>query len=127
MKIRENTVIVTGYIHQVFVNEDKTVMNFSLGVDESYYKDNNWVNKTSWVACKVFGKDRIERLESKLKEVEVLINGQIKGNSYEKDGKAVFDTYLLASRIQIISDKSSGNSDDSDSNEGINLSGIEDE
>lgn len=131
MKVKENMVIVTGFVPKTFTNDEKSVLNFSLGIDDSYFKkDDNgggeWVNKTSWVPCRVFDKKRIENLFGKIDKCEVQLRAELKSNKREVNGKDVYEVYLLANRIQILNDKKdSSDTAVSEDNIEINMEGID--
>lgn len=125
MKIQLNKVAAVGYVTQTFKNDAGTVLSFSLGIDDSYLNQqrNEWVNRTNWIPCRVFDQKRIERLYGKIDKCIVLVEGELKSNKREVDGRDRYEAYLLPSRIQIIEDRKT----DGESIEGdISLEGIED-
>lgn len=107
-KVKLNQTTISGYVpRDAYVNEAKTFLSFSCGLDDSWYNktEGKWVNNTSWINVKLnASEDRIEALAKKIvKGVTVIVVGQIKQDSYkDKNGNNVNDVYVRATQIFVL-------------------------
>jgi single stranded DNA-binding protein len=73
--------------------------SFSLAIDDSYKPEGkDWINKTIWMDVELWGKqaDSWQTLE---KGQELLIEGRLKQDEYEKDGQKRRRTYISPEKI----------------------------
>jgi len=84
------------------------VTNFSIAVSESWTdKQGQKQEKTEWINCVAFGK-QAETLEKYLtKGSLVYVEGRIKTDSYEKDGKTVYSTKINIGSFKFLDSKKS--------------------
>lgn len=87
--------------------ESKTICRFTLAIDDSY-GDNK---KTSFIPIVVFGRQAINCMKYLSKGRKVCVQGRIQTGSYEKDGRKVYTTDVIASTVEFLSknDTSTGN------------------
>jgi single-strand DNA-binding protein len=105
-----NKVILMGRLckdPEVNGTGDKKVARYSLAVDRRFAKSED---KTDFINIVVFGKGA-EFTEKYLKKgTKVLVTGRIQTGSYEKDGKKVYATDIIAEDQEFAESKSaSGN------------------
>lgn len=90
-------------------NDNKPVARCSLAVDRRY-KDKNGEYPTDFFNLTAFGKTA-EFAEKYLnKGTKVVIDGELRNNNYEKDGKMVYQDVIVANSIEFAESKSAGNS-----------------
>lgn len=74
------------------------VARFTVAVDDGWGEN----KKTSFIPCVVFGRQG-ENCEKYLAKGSLVgINGRIQTGSYEKDGRKVYTTDVIASRVDFI-------------------------
>lgn len=79
-------------------DDAKAVCRFSLAVNEGYGEQ----QKTSFINIVVFGK-QAENCEKYLaKGRKAAVNGRIQTGSYEKDGRKVYTTDVVANRVEFL-------------------------
>lgn len=128
MASNTNIVIIEGTLgadaESRFTNSNKEVTNFSVAVNESY-KDNsdNWQNVVSWInvvkwSPSDYVKDHLKKGKS------VLVTGKLKQETYtDKDDNKRSKTYVNALKIKPIQYPKSENSGSSDTYDGGNEPG----
>lgn len=85
-------------------NDNKAIARFSLAVDRRY-KDSNGNYPTDFFNLVSFGKTA-EFVEKYLhKGVKILVEGEIRNNNYQKDGKTVYSDQLIADRVEFCESK----------------------
>jgi len=104
-----NKVLLTGRvgkdIEAVASKGGNTVAKFSLAVSR-YVKGGE--NTTDWINCVAFGKTA-ETLEQYVeKGVLILVEGNIKTGSYEKDGSRKYTTDVIVEKFEFLEKKKSG-------------------
>ena len=67
----------------VNLNNDRQVSEFSIAVDDSYKKDDQWVNQVQWFTVKAWGNTATVVADKLSKGDEVAINGKLVNRSYE--------------------------------------------
>lgn len=86
----------------VRVNGETTVARFSLAVDRKKSKDKS----ADFVSCVAFNKTA-EFLNKYVKKgSKIVVMGEIRTGSYEKDGKKVYTTDVVVSEFEFASSKS---------------------
>lgn len=106
-----NKVLLTGRvgkdIEAVASKGGNAVAKFSLAVSR-YVKGGE--NTTDWINCVAFGKTA-EMLEQYVeKGVLILVEGNIKTGSYEKDGSRKYTTDVIVEKFEFLEKKKSGES-----------------
>lgn len=87
-------------------NDNKAIARFSLAVDRKY-KDNNGNYPTDFFNLVSFGKTA-EFVEKYLhKGVKILVEGEIRNNNYQKDGKTVYSDQLIANSVEFCESRNS--------------------
>lgn len=108
-----NKVILMGRLckePEVKGEGDKKVARYSLAVDRRFTKSDD---KTDFLNIVVFGKGA-EFTEKYLKKgTKVLVTGRIQTGSYEKDGKKVYTTDIIAEDQEFAESKSASESNSS--------------
>lgn len=85
----------------------KAVVNFSIAVSRKYKE----VDETEWVNCAAFDK-LAEIIGSYVKKgSQIYINGRMKTEKYQKDGKDVYTTKIIVSDMQLLGSKAAGGGD----------------
>lgn len=100
-----NQVIITGYVAGEYkvkeiINNDKTqnVLNGVILVNGSN-------NKTTPIKITAWNKEANILNEKTVKGSHVMIIGEWNVNQYEKDGKTIYDNYLLVKEIKFMESK----------------------
>lgn len=84
----------------------KAVVNFSIGVSRKYKE----VDETEWVNCTAFDK-LAEIIGSYVKKgSQIYINGRMKTDKYQKDGKDAYITKIVVNEMQLLGSKRDGDS-----------------
>lgn len=77
-----------------YTSEQKAVASFTLAVQDDYDS-----SKADFISCKAFGKTA-ELIEKYVHKGELIgVDGKISTGSYEKDGKKVYTTDVIANNI----------------------------
>lgn len=85
-------------------NDNKAIARFSLAVDRKY-KDNNGNYPTDFFYLVSFDKTA-EFVEKYLhKGVKILVEGEIRNNNYQKDGKTVYSDQIIANSVEFCESK----------------------
>lgn len=100
-----NNVNLTGRIGQepkihTFENGEKQ-SSFSIAVNNGYYskEKNEWIDRTIWVNV-------VKRGETKLKKGDLVgITGKLNVREYEKDGKKMTFTEIVAHQTELLNRK----------------------
>lgn len=105
-----NKLLLTGRICKDpevrYGNDNKSIARFSLAVDRKY-KDNNGNYPTDFFNLVSFGKTA-EFVEKYLhKGVKILVEGEIRNNNYQKDGKTVYSDQLIAHNVEFCESRNS--------------------
>lgn len=90
-----------------YTTDQKAIARFSIAVDDGYGDS----KRTSYIPVVVFGKqaENADRFLSKGSKVAVV--GRIQTGSYEKEGRTIYTTDIIASNIEFLSAKQSANSE----------------
>ena len=80
--------------------EEKTLIKFSVGVNVSHKKGNEWMNETQWFNVQMWAKNTTQA-QILTKGQQVFVEGQMRSLSYEKSGaKSVF-WFVQADSVQV--------------------------
>lgn len=82
-----------------YTTEQKPIARFTLAVNEGY-GDNQ---KTNYIPVVVFGKQAENADKFLSKGSKVAVMGRIQTGSYEKDGRTVYTTDVIASNVEYLS------------------------
>lgn len=100
-----NKVILLGVLGRdaetKFTPSGTAVTNFSVATSQSYKKDNEWMEKTSWTNVVLWG---AEKLASYLtKGSKVYLEGRLETRSYEdKNGDKKYVTEVIADSQSVV-------------------------
>lgn len=86
-----------------------TVCRFSLAVGDRRKdpKSGEWVDSTDFIPITVWGKQGENCSRFLSKGSKCAVNGKIKTGSYEKDGRKVYTTEVVANNVEFLSQKDS--------------------
>lgn len=88
--------------------EPMAIARFSLAVDEGYGEN----KRTSFIPIVVFGK-QAESCETYLKKgSQAAVTGRIQTGSYEKDGRTIYTTDVVANRVEFLNSVKAKSNDD---------------
>ena len=80
------------------------IANFSVGVNQDFKKDGDWVKKTEWVRCAAFGK--LAESVSKIKKGDqVAVTGRLETREYEKNGQKCYGTTVVLTEFPQVNRK----------------------
>ncbi len=100
----------------------KAVAKFSIAVDREFSKE----KKTDFFNIECWGKTAENVANYLVKGSRVAIRGSVQNSNYEKDGKTVYGTKIVAERVEFLSKKSeTGNEPTSKSNDEYDFSKFE--
>jgi single-strand DNA-binding protein len=88
-----------------YANSGTAVANFSIACSKSVKKGDTWENKTDWVPVCCFGKTAEYVAKNAEKGTVVLVKGEYNTSTYEKDGKTVYKTQIIANMVKVVSGK----------------------
>ena len=101
-----NTVSLTGRMTKdpelrYGAQSQTAVARFTLAVEKNYKKDKD--DPANFISIVCFGKtaEFVEKFAKKGKRVAIY-NGEIQTGSYEKDGRKVYTTDVIAGKVEII-------------------------
>jgi len=105
-----NKILFTGRICKEpevrYGNDNKPIARFSLAVDRKY-KDSNGNYPTDFFNLVSFGKTA-GFVETYLhKGVKILVEGEIRNNNYQKDGKTVYSDQIIANSVEFCESRNS--------------------
>lgn len=90
-----------------------SVARFTLAVDRTVKKDNEWVHEADFIGCVAFGK-KAEFVEKYFKKGSfAVVTGSIKTGSYEKDNQKIYTTDVWCDNVEFAGSKSDGSGNDS--------------
>lgn len=91
-----------------YTTDQKPIARFSIAVNDGYGEK----QKTSFINIVVFGKQAENADKYLSKGDKVAIHGRIQTGSYEKDGRTIYTTDIIAERIEFLTKKQSPNSEE---------------
>lgn len=83
------------------------VANFNLAVNRPF-KDQNGESGADFISCVVFRKAAENLANYQKKGNQLGVTGRIQTSRYEKDGRTVYSTQIVAENVQYLDPKSSG-------------------
>ena len=90
-----------------YTTDQKPIARFSIAVNDGYGEQ----QRTSYIPIVVFGKQAENADRYLSKGSKVAVNGRIQTGSYEKEGRTIYTTDIIASNIEFPSTKQSANSE----------------
>lgn len=91
-------------------------MNFSLAVERNYQKDKN-NKKVDFINCEQLGKHVENLCQYVTKGKQILVEGELNIDNYEKDGEKRSFTKVKVDRLEFLSGNSNANTENKQSNE----------
>jgi single-strand DNA-binding protein len=86
------------------INDKNSVTSFSLATSETYKdKQGQKQTNTEWHNVKIWNKEPLVKYIEK--GLKLMIEGKITYNSYEKDGKKMYFTDIVAQNVEFLSTK----------------------
>ena len=88
------------------INANGKVTHISIASDRQVKEGDNWTTKTDWNTVTVFSEALRKRLSNTKvgkKGNQVIFQGSIQSNSFEKDGEKVYKTNLVAQDFDVLS------------------------
>lgn len=81
---------------------DSKILNFSIAVNRSIKKGDQWVSEASYFDCTMFG-SRADSLSAYLKKgKKVGIVGELKQDRWEKDGQKFSKVTIIVNEIELL-------------------------
>ena len=90
-----------------YTTDQKPIARFSIAVNDGYGEQ----KRTNYIPIVVFGKQAENADRYLSKGSKVAVNGRIQTGSYEKEGRTIYTTDIIASNIEFLSAKQSANSE----------------
>lgn len=91
-------------------------MNFSLAVERNYQKDKN-NKKVDFINCEQLGKHVENLCQYVTKGKQILVEGELNIDNYEKDGEKRSFTKVKVDRLEFLGGNSNTNTENKQSNE----------
>ena len=92
-----------------YMNSGSAKADFSIAVNDSRKNGNEWVQETSYFNITVWGKSA-ENLKDYLKKgQQVCIEGKLKQDRWEKDGKTLSAVKIVTENVQLLGGSRNGN------------------
>ena len=88
-------------------NDNKPVARYTIAVDRGY-KDKDGNRQTDFINLISFGKTAEFAEKYLRKGTKIVVDGEIRNNNYEKDGKTVYQDQIIANSIEFAESKNSG-------------------
>jgi single-strand DNA-binding protein len=103
-KIMLNSVTLIGHLGKDSTTKiigDTTVSTFSIATNRSFKKNNEWVQATDWNKVEYWGlSEKVQALLSK--GARVVVQGSLRTNSWEEEGKKRFATIVRGNFIRVL-------------------------
>lgn len=107
-----NVVLVGRLVRDVdlkYTNSGRAATNFTLAVNRDF-KNEQGVNEADFISCAAFGKQAENMARFLGKGSLIGVEGRISTRSYQaKDGKTVYVTEVITSKIGFLESKKQGN------------------
>lgn len=101
-----NKVIISGYVVRDaelnYIGEGVPKMSFCLGVNRSYQKDKD-NKKSDFINFELFGKRAENLCQYVIKGKQILVEGELNIDNYEKDGEKRSFTKVKVDRLEFLS------------------------
>ena len=91
-------------------------MNFSLAVERAYQKDKN-NKKVDFINCEQLGKHVENLCQYVTKGKQILVEGELNIDNYEKDGEKRSFTKVKVDRLEFLGGNSNANTENTQNNE----------
>lgn len=91
-------------------------MNFSLAVERAYQKDKN-NKKVDFINCEQLGKHVENLCQYVTKGKQILVEGELNIDNYEKDGEKRSFTKVKVDRLEFLAGNSNANTENKQNNE----------
>lgn len=115
-----NKVIISGYVVRDaelnYIGEGVPKMSFCLGVNRSYQKDKD-NKKSDFINFELFGKRAENLCQYVTKGKQILVEGELNIDNYEKDGEKRSFTKVKVDRLEFLAGNSNANTENKQSNE----------
>ncbi len=107
-----NTVALVGRITQdtklQFTGRDNPYIFFSVAVNRNVKKGDSYEEETSYIDCQLYGRSA-EALEKYLTKGKLVsLEGSLRQNRWEKDGKNVSKLVVIVRDLQLLGSKGAG-------------------
>ena len=89
-----------------YTNSGYAILNLSIAVNRSVKKDDKWEDEASFFDAVLFGKRAEALAEYLLKGKQVVIDGSLKQDRWEQEGKHRSKVNILVDNIQFTSERS---------------------
>lgn len=100
-----------------YLQSGTAVCELGLAVNDRVKKGNEWVDETTFVDCTLFGAQAETAGKYLSKGSSVLIEGRLKLDTWEKDGKKNYKLRVIGERMQMLGGKSGARGKDRDASE----------
>ena len=115
-----NKVIISGYVVRDaelnYIGEGVPKMSFCLGVNRSYQKDKD-NKKSDFINFELFGKRAENLCQYVTKGKQILVEGELNIDNYEKDGEKRSFTKVKVDRLEFLGGNSNTNTENKQNNE----------
>ncbi len=91
-------------------------MNFSMAVERNYQKDKN-NKKVDFINCEMIGKHTENLCQYVTKGKQILVEGELNIDNYEKDGEKRSFTKVKVDRLEFLGGNSNTNTENKQGNE----------
>ena len=91
-------------------------MNFSMAVERNYQKDKN-NKKVDFINCEMIGKHTENLCQYVTKGKQILVEGELNIDNYEKDGEKRSFTKVKVDRLEFLAGNSNANTENKQNNE----------
>ena len=91
-------------------------MSFSIAVERNYQKDKN-NKKVDFINCEMIGKHTENLCQYVTKGKQILVEGELNIDNYEKDGEKRSFTKVKVDRLEFLSGNSNANTENKQNNE----------
>lgn len=102
-----NLVILTGGVTQEvdlkYSQKGTSIANINLAVTGSFKQGNEWKDRVDYFYVTVFGKTAENCKEYLVKGSQILVEGSLRLEQWEKDGKKQSKVGIIANKVQFLS------------------------
>ena len=116
-----NKVVLTGRLVRdaelsYIASTSTPKMSFSIAVERNYQKDKN-NKKVDFINCEMIGKHTENLCQYVTKGKQILVEGELNIDNYEKDGEKRSFTKVKVDRLEFLSGNSNANTENKQNNE----------
>ena len=101
---------VTKDIELRYVGSGSAVCDLGLAVNEKYKKGEEWVEEVSYIDCVLWGRTAEIANEYSGKGSNVMVEGRLKQESWEKDGQKHYKIKVIVEKLVLLGSKKDGGS-----------------